>query len=349
VSSATQAKRSWTARYYDKIILVVVLLLLLGSVAWLMMRIGRETQLMAVSGGSHTPGPAQLAPPVSLEPMDETRLRLDRPFQAGASSNWAFASELRVACVACAKPIPYRAVECPICGAAQPEKTDERKVDSDGDGMPDWYEAEHRLNPHDPGDAALDSDGDGFSNVEEFLAGTSPTNPAEFPAMVSKLRFERVQRQPFRLRFLAINKLTETEVRYQLNLRTMDRTYFAALGDVVEGYTVASFEKLEDGREVLTLMQDERKVRLEKGKVYSDEQLLVALVSLIDKQPIRTRINGTFRLRDGEYVVRSAAEDGVRIESVTTGKTVVVPRLSPQEDAALKGETLDAPEPAPPR
>jgi subtilisin family serine protease len=50
-------------------------------------------------------------------------------------------------------------------------------LDSDGDGMPDYWEIAHGLNPHDPGDAALDSDGDGFTNLQEYLAGTDPWNP----------------------------------------------------------------------------------------------------------------------------------------------------------------------------
>lgn len=49
--------------------------------------------------------------------------------------------------------------------------------DSDGDGIPDAYEALHGLNPYDPADAALDSDGDGQSNLAEYLAGTDPQIP----------------------------------------------------------------------------------------------------------------------------------------------------------------------------
>jgi serine protease AprX len=49
--------------------------------------------------------------------------------------------------------------------------------DSDGDGMPDWWELWHGLNPNDPSDAALDSDGDGVSNLNEYLAGTDPMDP----------------------------------------------------------------------------------------------------------------------------------------------------------------------------
>ena len=46
--------------------------------------------------------------------------------------------------------------------------------DSDGDGMPDWWEIAHGFNPFDPADAAQDADGDGLSNRAEYSNGTDP-------------------------------------------------------------------------------------------------------------------------------------------------------------------------------
>ncbi|TDH29250.1 polysaccharide lyase [Segetibacter sp. 3557_3] len=47
-------------------------------------------------------------------------------------------------------------------------------VDSDGDGMPDEWEINAKLDPKNGKDGAMDSDGDGYSNVEEYLNGTNP-------------------------------------------------------------------------------------------------------------------------------------------------------------------------------
>jgi parallel beta-helix repeat protein len=49
-------------------------------------------------------------------------------------------------------------------------------VDTDRDGMPDYWESAYGLNPNDPGDAAKDLDGDGWPNRAEFEAGTDPAN-----------------------------------------------------------------------------------------------------------------------------------------------------------------------------
>jgi len=48
------------------------------------------------------------------------------------------------------------------------------EVDTDGDGIPDWWEDLHGLNRLDPTDAARDDDGDGLTNLEEFRLGTDP-------------------------------------------------------------------------------------------------------------------------------------------------------------------------------
>jgi hypothetical protein len=51
-------------------------------------------------------------------------------------------------------------------------------LDDDNDGLPNWWEDQFALNKNSSGDAALDTDGDGASNINEFLAGTDPTNAA---------------------------------------------------------------------------------------------------------------------------------------------------------------------------
>jgi hypothetical protein len=52
-------------------------------------------------------------------------------------------------------------------------------TDSDGDQMPDYYEARHGFNPSSAVDASADADHDGELNVAEFRAATDPKNGSD--------------------------------------------------------------------------------------------------------------------------------------------------------------------------
>ncbi len=47
-----------------------------------------------------------------------------------------------------------------------------------GDGIPNGWKQQYGLDPFDPNLGSEDSDGDGMSNLQEYLAGTDPTNSA---------------------------------------------------------------------------------------------------------------------------------------------------------------------------
>ena len=47
-------------------------------------------------------------------------------------------------------------------------------LDSDNDGLPDYYENDHGFYPLNPADAVWDADNDGFSNLREYVSGTNP-------------------------------------------------------------------------------------------------------------------------------------------------------------------------------
>lgn len=60
-------------------------------------------------------------------------------------------------------------------GCSESQKKSEEEKDSDGDGIPDWWEEKYGLNPDDPSDANEDLDGDGYSNLKEYQNKTDPT------------------------------------------------------------------------------------------------------------------------------------------------------------------------------
>ena len=53
--------------------------------------------------------------------------------------------------------------------------------DGDNDGMPDAWETKYKLDPAKPDDGgAADADQDGYTNVEEYLNGTNPTQAIDY-------------------------------------------------------------------------------------------------------------------------------------------------------------------------
>jgi Alpha/beta hydrolase of unknown function (DUF900)/Bacterial TSP3 repeat len=53
-------------------------------------------------------------------------------------------------------------------------------IDDDGDGMPNLYEWEQKMDWLDPADAAIDFDRDGYSNLQEYRMGTDPRGAPAF-------------------------------------------------------------------------------------------------------------------------------------------------------------------------
>jgi hypothetical protein len=56
-----------------------------------------------------------------------------------------------------------------------------------GDGIPNSWKQQYNLNPFDPALATEDADGDGMNNLQEYLAGTDPTNNASLLQIMSVL------------------------------------------------------------------------------------------------------------------------------------------------------------------
>jgi T5SS/PEP-CTERM-associated repeat protein len=56
-----------------------------------------------------------------------------------------------------------------------------------GDGIPNGWKQQYGLDPFDPNLGSQDPDHDGFSNLQEYLAGTNPTDPTSSPFRITGL------------------------------------------------------------------------------------------------------------------------------------------------------------------
>ena len=65
-------------------------------------------------------------------------------------------------------------------------------VDSNGDGIPDWWEFKYfgyvGIDPN------ADPDGDGFSNLQEYQNGTDPLNADSAPGLLGRWHFDDANR-----------------------------------------------------------------------------------------------------------------------------------------------------------
>src|SRR5262245_185569 len=59
-------------------------------------------------------------------------------------------------------------------------RTAEADVDTDGDGIPDWWEKKYGLDPNDPSDGARARTAGGYTYLEMYLNGLDPTRDVDY-------------------------------------------------------------------------------------------------------------------------------------------------------------------------
>lgn len=261
---------------YDKVIACVVLVAMLLSLSYLAVKVGTIRKELH-DFDTHIANLKVKFPDaetVDTKPFQDALSGVEKPFALEFemwTNSMVFVPEARVWCIDCKRPIPYDAMQCPVCGSDQPLPRDrDEDYDGDGDGIPNLSENRLGLNPFDPSDANEDLDGDGFSNLVEFRANpqTDMRNPKSYPPPEDLLWVVAIRANPFGLRFKSIMTLPDGSQKFGVNTRVRGRvrTYFVKLGEEVEGFTVESYEQNIVKREGSALGQDESVLTLKRGK-----------------------------------------------------------------------------------
>ena len=102
-------------------------------------------------------------------------------------------------------------------------------IDTDGDGLPDWWEMENFNSLAQS--AAGDADGDGFANLTEYLSGTNPVSASSFLSFTSLRPVSDASGKSFVLTFPSV-----ADRKYQIEWSdTLAAASWTLLGSTITG------------------------------------------------------------------------------------------------------------------
>jgi hypothetical protein len=342
--------RNWFKAFYDKILAIAILLILLSSLIFLSM----DAQVKKEENRRFDEDQQRLKPvhpnaaPPNLVMYEQALTNRQTPFQFSIWSNRLVAPELRVYCVKCERPIPHDALVCPFpsCRADQPPL--ENEEDWDQDGMTNSWEVLYKLNPRDPSDAKGDADNDGFSNLEEFRFGTDPTDPKNHPPPEAKLRVKAIIPMPFALVFKGVSKMPNGDLVYQLNLRANEKTYYKKMNEEAEGFKLVAYApEFKDPKTnrlvpMLTVRRGDKIIELFRDQKQPWNEFQARMHFIVENRDFDVKKDDVFTLRGSKYRVKGidSSTASVLIEDIATGKETNIEKegKDEQETKEVKDE-----------
>jgi hypothetical protein len=182
-----------------------------------------------------------------------------------------------------------------------------------------------------------DADNDLFTVIEEFEAGTDPTDPKSKPSYASKLRVREFISERFRLKFSSI---VDAETFSVNTIDLKEPTTFIKVGQFIANTKFKLTEFIPKTVEERGIVKDVSELVFEN--VETGDRIVLPLdqevnsptpigvfVNLLDGQEFRVRRNGEFSISqesDVKYKLIDIADAGAVIQRSDTGKeTKVLP------------------------
>ena len=329
-------------RHYDKILVVLALIVLLVSLAYLitagMAREKDESKYVQLINNLKPTSPPVDA--IGMAAYDAAAKTLESPFVVpsidGRQSNF-LTPERRVTCLSCQKPILDEVgIFCPFCGEKQ-ERTGPGPVVATVGEVPDSVKRGLGLPVNDVSVEYQDADGDGFTLREEYHWETDPTDPKDHPPYVMKLQLKEFRGKKLPLRFTAVNKMPDGSQLVLNWTGTNPRTYWVKENQPIEGtgYTAGKltvrFEervnpltdaKMQVDVSMVVIKRDsdgkEIEVQINENEKNTDVEAI--LTFLVDDSELTLLEKQEFKLRDETYRVVSVNEKGavVVVENTET-------------------------------
>lgn len=215
----------------------------------------------------------------------------------------------------------------------------------------DWI-LKYHFDLLDPNVISEDPDHDGFTNKEEYLAGTDPTDKNSHPPYITKLFLEAWIQKHFRLIFNGQPDNTSFQID---TVDVPQPTQILSMGDLIAGtkYKIVGFvhktktddNGVEHDISELTIENTEtgKKVVLVVGQVVDDPDSYALFKYFWKKPPVEIKVkkDDTFTLdpeSDVSYKVIDIQKDHATIVNLKTNKEILIPLYK------QGGDTFHSPE-----
>ena len=311
----------WIKTKYDRAILLVAMLLLLISAAFVYLNMKGAEEVFAAFFTK--PNVSSTIKPLNVDPITEAHDALSNPSKWKRQENTIFVG---------AQYILLRD------GTLVPFDKDMKNVH---EGIPNKWFTDNGLDLLAPDAPEQDPDGDRFNNREEYNKGvesTDPNNAQSHPPLSNKLRLAKYIQIPFRLVFKARNE-------QEMQINTVDLrqpSQFLKVGNKIAG-TNFELTKLDikEGVDSLGTKTDVSEATIRNTETKAEIILVLGVIAnspdtyalfryLYDDTEFKVKRDGDFKLKPDDkttYKLVDINNNEAVITIPATGAKITVPKI----------------------